>query len=67
MGTGRERGGVDTLYALIQFFESAMRFYWDPGNMPVLCRVIWPGKGTRKVPILVFLLVFLLGDIEEMG
>ena len=19
--------------------------------MPVLCRVIWPGKGTRKVPI----------------
>jgi hypothetical protein len=50
MGRGRERGGVDTLYALIQFFESAMSFYWDPGNMPVLGRVIWPGKGSRKVP-----------------
>jgi hypothetical protein len=50
MGRVRERRERESLYALIQFFESAMRFYWDPGNMPVLGRVIWPRKGSRKVP-----------------
>jgi hypothetical protein len=51
MGRVRERRERESLYALIQFFESAMSFYWDPGNMPVLGRVIWPRKGSRKVPI----------------